>query len=70
MKQRYEIIIHGSLSHEWAVIFNGMEVICLPNGNTLINGVLPDQAALYGLLMQLRDLGMTLISVNLDKEMP
>ena len=64
MKQRSEIIIHGSLSPEWGVVFNGLEVICLPNGNTCLSGFLPDQAALYGLLMQLRDLGIPLISVN------
>ncbi len=67
MNQRYEIIIRGQLTPEWAVVFDGMELICLADGNTLISGFIPDQAALYGLLMQLRDLGMTLISVNQAK---
>jgi hypothetical protein len=64
MNQHFEITIRGHLTPEWAVVFDGMEVICLPDGNTLITGNLPDQSALYGLLMQLRDLGMTLISVT------
>jgi hypothetical protein len=64
MIQRYEIVVHGHLTSEWAVVFDGMEVICLPNGNTLITGNLADQADLYGMLMRLRDLGITLISVN------
>lgn len=64
MNQRYEIIIRGQLTPEWAVVFDGMELICLADGNSLISGSIPDQAALYGLMMQLRDLGMTLISVN------
>jgi hypothetical protein len=64
MNQRYEITIRGYLTPEWTVVFDGMDVIGLSNGNTLITGNLPDQAALYGLLMQLRDLGMTLISVT------
>jgi hypothetical protein len=41
-----------------------MEVICLPDGNTRIIGSLPDQSALYGLLMRLRDFGLALVSVN------
>jgi len=41
-----------------------MEVICLPNGTTLLCGDLPDQPALYGLILHLRDLGITLLSVQ------
>ena len=64
MNQRYEIVIHGHLTPQWTAIFDRLEVTCLPDGNTLIAGWLPDQSALYGLLMRLRDLGMILISVN------
>ncbi len=68
MDQKYEITIRGHLASRWAAVFEGMQVICLEDGNTRITGELPDQSALYGLLMRLRDLGMTLISVNPDKE--
>ncbi|RPI32827.1 MAG: hypothetical protein EHM70_07925 [Chloroflexota bacterium] len=68
MNQRYEITICGHLTSQLAAVFDGMQVTCLENGNTRITGDLPDQSALYGLLMRLRDLGMTLISVNLYKE--
>ncbi len=68
MNQRYEIIIRGHLTPQWEEVFNGMEVACLPDGSTCIAGLLPDQSALYGLLMRLRDLGVTLISVCLIKE--
>lgn len=64
MNQHFEITIRGHLTPQWTVIFDGMDVISLADGNTLITGNLPDQAALYGLLIQLRDLGMTLISVT------
>lgn len=64
MKQKYEIVVHGYLTPEWTAVFDGMEVISLSTGNTLIAGSLPDQAALYGLLMRLRDLGLTLISLT------
>ena len=42
MSQRYEIVVHGHLTPDWAVVFDGMEVICLPNGNTLITGNLAE----------------------------
>lgn len=65
MNQRYEIVILGYLPNQWGIVFEGMDVACLPDGNTHITGSLPDQSALYGLLMRLRDFGLTLISVNL-----
>ena len=64
MNQRYEITIRGHLTPQWAPVFEGMRVTPLEDGNTHITGALPDQPALYGLLMRLRDLGLTLISVN------
>lgn len=64
MSQQYEIVIHGHLASLSPVLFEGMDVACLPDGNTCITCSLPDQSALYGLLMQLRDLGIVLISVN------
>lgn len=63
MKQRYEIVVREHLTPEWAAVFEGMEVISLSNGNTRIAGDLADQADLYGMLMRLRDLGITLISL-------
>ncbi len=64
MDQRYEIVIRGRLTPQWAAIFDGMQITCLPGGNTLIAGDLPDQSALYGLLMRFRDLGLTLVSLK------
>ncbi len=70
MNQQYEIVIRGRLSSPWMAAFEGLEVTGLPDGNTCITGSLPDQSALYGLLMRLRDLGISLISVReiLQKE--
>lgn len=69
MDIRCEIQVRGHLSSEWTAVFEGMEITCLPDGDTALIGFLPDQAALYGLLLLLRDLGLTLVSVNpvLDK---
>ncbi len=64
MSQQYEIVVHDRLPPQWAIAFEGMEVAYLPDGNTCITGSLPDQSALYGLMMRLRDLGVKLVSVN------
>ena len=62
--QLYEIRIEGHLHEQWADWFGGLTVTIEENGNTLLAGPVIDQAALYGLLRKVRDLGMPLISVN------
>ena len=64
MTQFYEIRIKGHLDKSWADWFNGLAIIHEDNGDTLLSGSLPDQAALHGVLNRLRDLGIQLISVN------
>ncbi len=59
----YAIGVEGCLSDRWAEWFEGM-TITLENNQTLLTGPVVDQAALYGLLKKVRDLGMPLISVN------
>jgi hypothetical protein len=70
MNQRYEIIIQGHLTAQCVVVFEGMQVTCVEDGKTHIVSNIIDQSALYGLLMRLRDLGMTLLSVNPILEEP
>lgn len=60
----YEIRIKGHLSHEWAGWFEGLSVTLEEDGDTLITGPVIDQAALYGLLKKVRDIGIPLISVR------
>ncbi len=64
MKYQVEIIICGYLSPEWSAELNGLEASCLSDGNTKIAGSLPDQAAIFGLLSRLRDLGLSLVRAN------
>jgi hypothetical protein len=63
---RYEIRIQGTLSPEWAEWFDGMEMDLEADDVTVLAGPVPDQAALHGLLARVRDLNLTLISVNLS----
>lgn len=65
----YEIRIQGHLESQRARQFEGMTATHLPDGITALVGPVPDQAALYGLLSRVRDLGVPLISVRrLDAE--
>jgi hypothetical protein len=60
----YQIRIKGHLGSEWADWFDGLTITLEVNGDTLLTGTVIDQAALYGLLKKVRDLGMPLILVN------
>jgi hypothetical protein len=64
MTQYYVIRIKGHLDESWADWFDGMTISHEANGETVMFGSLPDQAALHGVLNRLRDLGVQLISVN------
>ncbi|MHC1781138.1 MAG: hypothetical protein AB9891_00010 [Anaerolineaceae bacterium] len=60
----YEIRLKGHLNNRWAGRFEGLTIILEDNGDTLLNGLVADQAALHGLLKKVRDLGLPLLSVN------
>lgn len=58
----YEIRLPGRLAPRWAARFDGL-TLTTADGFTLLAGPVADQAALHGLLQQLRDLGLPLASV-------
>jgi hypothetical protein len=60
----YQIRIEGHLDGQWTDWFYGLTVALEENGDTLLTGPIADQAALFGLLKKVRDLGMPLVSVN------
>lgn len=57
----YEIVIRGYIRDTW---FVELEAIQKPDSTTVLRGKLIDQAALYGILRKINDLGIELISVN------
>ena len=60
----YRIRVKGHLAPRWATRFDGMSLTQQDDGTTLIQGLVVDQAALHGLLQQVRDTGLPLISVT------
>ena len=59
----YEIRIKGHLGSQWRDWFEGLTIMLEEDGDTLLTVPVIDQAALYGLLKKVRDLGMPLVSV-------
>jgi len=59
----YEIRLQGRLDPRWSARFDGM-TLTTGDGFTLLAGAVVDQAALHGLLHQLRDIGLPLVSVT------
>jgi hypothetical protein len=60
----YQIRVRSYLDSDWTDWFEGLTITLEETGHTLLTGPVVDQAALYGLLKKIRDLGMLLISVN------
>jgi hypothetical protein len=60
----YQIRLKGHLSSQWIDWFEGLTITLEDNGDTLLTGLVVDQAALHGLLRKVSNLGIPLISVN------
>lgn len=59
-----QIRVKGHLSDRWSDWFGGLTIENQPDGEAVLSGLLPDQAALHGVLNRIRDLGLTLVAVN------
>ena len=62
--QQIEIRVEGHLDQTWADWLDGFTLSHTEKGETILTGKVKDQAALYGLIAKLRDLGVRLISVK------
>jgi hypothetical protein len=63
MSTDYVITVRGHLDEQWSAWFEGMTITNTANGEALLAGPVIDQAALHGLLIKIRDLGLPLIAV-------
>jgi len=63
-RECYEIHLQGRLGPEWSSWFDGLTVSQQPGGETVLTGPVADQAALHGILIKIRNLGLPLLSVR------
>ena len=59
----YEFRVRGELSPDWSEWFDGFEILAA-DGETLLRGLVRDEAALYGFIAKFRDLGLRLLSLR------
>jgi hypothetical protein len=60
----YRIRVKGMLDLKWSDWFDGFVIEDAGNNETMLTGSVPDQAALFGLLSKIRDLGLPLLTVS------
>jgi hypothetical protein len=60
----YHIRVQGHLDATWAAWFDPLTITNAANGEAVLAGELPDQSALHGVLIKIRDLGLPLIAVH------
>jgi len=66
----YQIRVQGHLNHQWAGRFEELSITLEDDGTSLLTGPVVDQAALFGILRRIRDLGIPLLSVNIGGANP
>jgi hypothetical protein len=64
MSSHYRITIQGHLDQHWSDWFDNMTITNVANGEAILYGRLPDQAALHGVLIKIRDLGLPLLAIT------
>lgn len=64
MVDTYRIRVKGHLADRWSDWLGGMAIHLQEDGTTVLAGPLVDQAALHGVIVQIRELGLPLLSVR------
>ena len=59
-----EIRVQGQIDAHWSEWFADLAIAYTDRGETILKGLVADQAALYGLIAKIRNLGLSLVSVN------
>jgi hypothetical protein len=62
--QFYQVRIEGHVNLDWSASFEDVTVQHTEDGQTVLIGALPDQTALHGVLIRIRDLGISLVEVK------
>jgi len=72
-QEQYRIRVKGHLGQQqWSDWFDGLTITNTESGEAVLSGTIVDQAALHGILIKVRDLGLPLIEVHCveEKERP
>ena len=64
MPTYYQITIKGHLDTHWSAWFDNMAISNEASGEAILHGPLADQAALHGVLIKIRDLGLPLLAIT------
>ena len=64
MSESYRIRVKGHLNERWSDWLGGMAIQLQEDGTTVLAGPVVDQAALHGVIIRIRDLGLPLLSVR------
>lgn len=59
-----EIRIKGTLKEDWSDWLEGLSISHQADGETVLNGQIPDQSALLGLLNRIHGLNLQLLSFS------
>ena len=62
-----EIRVKGQIGDNWSDWFDGLDITPVETNETLLKGNVVDQTALYGMLTKSRDLGLSLVSVQVNE---
>jgi hypothetical protein len=62
--QQVEIRVKGRIDERWSEWLDGLMITHTDQDETVLTGLIVDQAALCGLMTKLRDLGLPLLSFN------
>jgi len=63
--QKVEIRVKEHMNDNWSERIQDFEILAIEENETIMVGEVQDQAALYGLIAKMRDLGLTLMAVNI-----
>jgi len=66
--QHIEIRVKGHIDERWSEWLDDLTITHTEQNETVLTGAIVDQAALYGLVAKLRDLGLPLLSLSNDGE--
>ena len=64
----YSFRVQGHLDQERSSWVEGLTITHTAAGETILSGPITDQAALHGVLLKIRDMGLSLLEVKRDSQ--